>query len=70
MTTSYEDRSESVSDERIAKLIQKRYDHCERLEKTFDKQRACRDVARRLGVDIDRVERVCECVACGYYGRD
>lgn len=70
MTTTYENKSESVSDERIAKLIQKRYDHCERLEKTFDKQRACRDVARRLGVDIDRVERVCECVERGYYGRD
>lgn len=70
MTTSYEDRSESVSDERIAKLIQKRYDHCERLEKPFDHDKACRTIAKRLGVDIDRVERVCECVACGYYGRD
>lgn len=60
---SYEDRSESVSDERIAKLIQKRYDHCERLEKPFDRDKAC--FAKRLGANIDRVERVCECLACG-----
>lgn len=70
MTTSYEDRSESVSDERIAQLIQKRYDHCERLEKLFDRDKACRAIAKRLGVDIDRVERVCECLTCGYYGKD
>lgn len=70
MTAIYEDRSESVSDERIAKLIQKRYDHCERLEKPFDRNKTCRTIAKRLGVDIDRVERVCECLACGYYGSD
>lgn len=70
MTAIYEDRSESVSDERIAKLIQKHYDHCERLEKPFDRNKACRTIAKRLGVDIDRVERVCECLACGYYGSD
>lgn len=70
MTATYEDQSESVSDERIAKLIQKRYDQCERLEKTFDRNKACRTIAKRLGVDIDRVERVYECVGLGHYGED
>ena len=41
--TAYEDKTDDVTDERIAK---------------------------RLGVDIDRVKRVCECLACGYYGKD
>lgn len=68
MTTSYEDRSESVSDERIAKLIQKRYDHCERLEKPFDHDKACRTIAKRLGVDIERVQHVLACLS--YYGED
>lgn len=70
MTTTYDNKADDVSDERIAKLIQKRYDQCERLEKTFDRNKACRTIAKRLGVDIDRVERVCECLACGYYGSD
>lgn len=67
MTATRDDKSEAVSDERIVKLIQKRYDHCERLEKPFDRDKACRTIAKRLGVDI---ERVCECVGLGYYGED
>lgn len=70
MTTTYEDKTDDVTDERIARLLQRRYDHCERLEKPFDHDKACRTIAKRLGVDIDRVERVCECLACGYYGSD
>lgn len=62
MTTTYEDKTDDVTDERIARLLQRRYDHCERLEKPFDRDKACRTIAKRLGVDIDRVERVCECV--------
>lgn len=70
MTTTYEDKTDDVTDERIAKLLQRRYDQCERLEKPFDRDKACRAIAKRLGVDIDRVERVCECLTCGYYGKD
>ena len=68
--TTYEDKSKAVTDERIAKYLLKRYAECERIEKPFDRDKACRTIAKRLGVDIDRVERVCECVACGYYGED
>lgn len=68
--TTYEDKSDAVTDERIAELIQRRYDHCERLEKPFDHDKACRTIAKRLGVDIDHVERVCECVGLGYDGED
>ena len=67
---TYEDKSKAVTDERIAKYLLKRYAECERIEKPFDRDKACRTIAKRLGVDIDRVERVCECVACGYYGSD
>lgn len=70
MTATRDDKSDAVSDERIAKLIQRRYDHCERLEKPFDHDKACRTIAKRLGVDIDHVERVCECVGLGYDGED
>ena len=31
MTATRDDKSNAVSDERIAKLIQRRYDHCERV---------------------------------------
>lgn len=68
MTTTYENKSESVSDERIAKLLQRRYDECERLEKYFDERRACRYVATRLNVDIERVKAVLACLS--YYGED
>lgn len=68
MTTSYNDKADDVSDERIAKLIQKRYDNCERLEKYFDERRACRYVATRLSVDIERVKAVLACLS--YYGED
>lgn len=68
MTTTYENKSESVSDERIAKLIQRRYDECERLEKYFDERRTCRYVATRLGVDIERVQHVLACLS--YFGED
>ena len=66
--TTYEDKSEAVTDERIAKLLQKRYDESERLEKYFDERRACRYVATRLNVDIERVKRVYECL--DYYGEE
>lgn len=70
MTTTYENKSKVVTDERIAKYLLKSYAECERIEKPFDHDKACRTIAKRLGVDIDRVERVCECVACGYYGEE
>lgn len=66
--TTYEDKADDVSDERIAKLLMKRYDECERLEKYFDERRACRYVATRLNVDIERVKAVLACLS--YYGED
>lgn len=66
--TNNEDKGEAVTDERIAKLLQKRYDECERLEKYFDERRTCRYVATRLGVDIERVQHVLACLS--YFGED
>ena len=66
--TTYEDKADDVSDERIAKLLQRRYDECERLEKPFNERRVCRYVATRLNVDIERVKRVYECL--DYYGEE
>lgn len=68
MTATYEDKTDAVTDERIAKLLQKRYDECERLEKPFNERRTCRYVATRLGVDIERVQHVLACLS--YFGED
>lgn len=68
MTTTYENKSKVVTDERIAKYLLKRYAECERLEKPFDERRTCRTIAKRLGVDIDRVKTVLDCL--DYYGED
>lgn len=68
MTTTYENKSKVVTDERIAKYLLKRYAEFERIEKPFDHDKACRTIAKRLGVDIDRVKTVLDCL--DYYGED
>lgn len=66
--TAYEDKTDDITDERIAKYLLKRYAECERLEKPFNERRTCRTIAKRLGLDIDHVKTVLDCL--DYYGED
>ena len=68
--TTHKDKSKDVSDERIVRLLRTCFEMRKRLGGLIDRNKTCRYVAKKLRIDIERVERVERDLEGLYHYRD